>query len=284
MKRIFSLALAGVLVVGATACGNGDDDDDDNTVLVAPAEKEGGGAGNFACVGTADPFVGGVGSITLPLVVAEPLATGGEDPVEGATVVQIDADDIGTEIGTASAATDANGETSIDVDGNIRAAFALEGPGGGGYIKTYYFNEITPPDGTSPSDLLLISDTVYGAFIGLLGFQPADLAGTGQVSGAVADCDGDSIKNAVITVDGATPTFIGYFNESGTPDKNATETASNGQFLLVGVPPTTSTFHIQAWVYTGTEAQGEPTEMVAEAYAQAGADEISIAIVSPAFQ
>ena len=59
--------------------------------------------------------------------------------------------------------------------------------------------------------------------------------------------------------------------------------ALDGQFLVVGVPPTTDVFHIEAFIYDGAEAEGEPTTSVAQAYAQSVADEIAIAIVSPKF-
>lgn len=280
MKRVFQLALVGVIAAMVVGCGKGDDDDDDNTVLVAPAEKDGGGVPNFACVGTADPFTGGVGTVDLDVTIATPLATGGEQPVQGATAVQIDPDDL-SDVGSVSAASDAAGLTTLTIDGNARTAIRIDGPSSD-FITTYYFNQITPAANGS-DDLLLISQTVYGAFIGLLGFQPADLAGTGQVSGAITDCDGDTIRNAIIEVSGATPVFIGYFNEGGTPDKNATFSAGNGQFLLVGVPPTSATFHVVAKVYDGTEAEGVANLEVSEADVQAQADEITIGIVSPIF-
>jgi len=280
MKRFFQLMAVAVIAFGAVGC-SGDDDDDDNTVLVAPAVKDDGTtAANFACNAVADPVVGGVGTVALSLTVAAPNVSGGADPVAGVTVQRIDPSDLST-IGAASAASDAGGQTSLDIDGNTRAALNISGPTG--FITTKYYTRVTPPAAGADS-VLIIPEAIYGAFIGLLGFQPSDLAGTGQISGAVADCDGDTIANAVIQVHNATPAFIGYFGAtSGTPDKNAVHTAADGQFLVVGVPPTSAVFHLESFIYDGTDAEGAPTTSVAQAFAQAVGDEIAIAIVSPKF-
>ena len=95
MKRFFQLMAVAVIAFGAVGCGGDDDDDDNQAVPVPPGVQEDGTtAANFTCNAIADPFTGGVGSVTMTWTVSAPNVSGGADPVTAAQVQQIDADDL----------------------------------------------------------------------------------------------------------------------------------------------------------------------------------------------
>ena len=66
-----------------------------------------------------------------------------------------------------------------------------------------------------------------------------------------------------------------------SPDKNAVASDSGGQFVVLGVSPTTTQVTALILVYDGPDAEGVPEKVVGEARGQFYADSVSIIVALP---
>ena len=248
-----SLAIVAMatLAIGAVACSKKSSGTPTGTPTPPPqAKKPNGANSNLGCNGTNNDPAATTSSVTITFVTtAQPLS--GTPPLLGGVSIATYTLATGTTAGGAAVTTTATAGANLamateSLTASKRYAFALNAPLNGAttYVPTYQFNSLTPPHGTvgtaATFGFLVIPETIYSAFIGLLNITPTAVAGDMQVAARIVDCDGDPVVNAVVAdisnCSAGTFPCAGYF-ASGTPNSGAKLTDASGQFVVAGVTP-----------------------------------------------
>ena len=137
--------------------------------------------------------------------------------------------------------------------GTTRFGFKLEAAGS---LKTYLLNQyFDPTAATQTRNISIVSESTANALPALVGINrdPAK----GVLAGAMRDCDGNEVSNAVATVSSTQGTVTHlpgarsyYFSEdTGLPARNSAEPviSPNGLFVVLELPPQTAPAFIQIW-------------------------------------
>jgi hypothetical protein len=137
--------------------------------------------------------------------------------------------------------------------GTTRFGFKLEATGS---LKTYLLNQyFDPAAATQTRNISIVSESTANALPALVGINrdPAK----GVLAGAMRDCDGNEVSNAVATVSSTQGTVTHltgarsyYFSEdTGLPARNSSEPviSPNGLFVVLELPPQTAPAFIQVW-------------------------------------
>ncbi len=251
------LATAGVFL---TACSGGDDDDDDGGGDVV-TQADGGAADFSSCEAPGTTTTTSVGVnfnvIIQPLTGTAPVASNATIAIVNPTTGALTGD---------SATTNSAGNATIELDENSLFAAKLTKAASGNtvYVDTYQFGLRAPAVGDTAGvvNLRIIPESIYNAFIALIGPSPDDVEGLTQVAGSVSDCSGEEVMNAWIELegadlckdsDGAFP-CIAYFNGTN-PSPNATKTNETGQFIVLGLTPgSVETITVKGIVEEGGDA------------------------------
>jgi len=252
-KTIRAALVGGACVMAAmlaVACSGSKKKSPGGPTLPPPVEKAAtGNPANYACNHSfSDGAAGPTTGEAFHMIVQ---TTANPGTANGATLTFIDPATAST-AGMLSYTVGSTGGVLIPVVSNTRLAWKNHAEPGSGtppdnYVDTYEFNRLTlSSSAAATGDILtrIVDQSAYGGLSGLvLGSTPLP-TDSAQIAGAVNDCDGSAVKNAQVTLTGATPcsnspiTFpcIAYF-KSGFPNKNQTATDVDGQFLVFGVTP-----------------------------------------------
>ncbi|MEZ4400029.1 MAG: hypothetical protein R3B06_08420 [Kofleriaceae bacterium] len=154
---------------------------------------------------------------------------------------------------TAQTAGDYSMSLAMLPGGTTRFGFKVEATG---YLKTYLLNQyFNPANATQTRNIDAISEGTANALPALVGISrdPAK----GVLAGALRDCAGHEVSNAVATVSstqGAVAHLTGaktfYFSATnGLPVRNsqAPVMSANGLFVVLELPPQTAPAFIQVW-------------------------------------
>lgn len=251
--RMNRIALVGgacaVTALLAIACSSGSKKKTPGGNLPPPVEKGTGGAANFACNHSFTDGPAGTTTNEVFHMIVQKTSSPGTAPA-GATLTFINPANASTS-GMLTYTVVSSGNLLIPVVTNTRLAWKNHAPadaGGDNYVDTYEFNRLTLTSSAAASGSILtriVDQAAYGGLFALATGQTTPPAGTAQIAGAVNDCDGDTVKNAQVVVSGATacsattpPQYpcIAYF-KTGFPNRNATATDIDGQFLVLGAQP-----------------------------------------------
>ena len=231
----------------AVACSSGSKKKTPGNTLPPPVEKAAtGGAANYVCNHSYTDGPAGPNTAEDFHMIVQTTSSPKNAPA-GATLTFVDPATAASN-GMGTFAVGSTGGVIITVPSNKRLAWknhADNGAGGDTYVDTYEFNRLTlnSADAATKSVLTRVVDqSAYGGLSALATGGATLPANSAQIAGAVEDCDHDTVKNAQVVVSGATPcsnspvTFpcIAYF-KSGFPNRGATQTDTDGQFLVLGV-------------------------------------------------
>lgn len=285
MRRTLTLGLAPLLALAACS-----DDAPPATVdapvgptnpgfvlptAVTKANQETGGAwmeigdANWSCLNTASTDAASTQAISLSGQIRDFQNGTGVGP---ATITAFPGIELGGNAGTATsdsvAATRGNFSNmnlAMLPSGTTRYGFKLEAAGS---VKTYLLNQyLDPAAATQNRNMSIVSESTANALPALVGVtrDPAK----GVLAGAMRDCDGNEVSNAVATVSSVagSPTHLTgalsyYFNkDTGLPARNSAVPvmSANGLFVVLELPPQTAPAFIQVWGFTSAAdlAMGE---------------------------
>ena len=155
------------------------------------------------------------------------------------------------------------------------------------YVDTTAYNFITPSVISTSGQYVLrmIPQTIYSAFVGLLGVLPADVVGKYQLAGSIGDCTQQDaqIMNATVELPGghrcgestAVP-CIAYISNN-TPNTGAKHTDSTGAFIIVGLTPNTQT----TVKIMGITTAGQAATQIGELTVNGKPDTVSLGVATP---
>ena len=163
--------------------------------------------------------------------------------------------------------TDESGEYAVSLpSGSASVAFRVSDPSTSRFLDTVHLRPALLPDvAVQDLDLDVMTQAtlvMLPAFIGVMYKQGFGLAG-----GAVVDCRGDRVANAVVTisdaplstvhVDGAVTYYYSAGMTASTPVRHTTSATTNrdGLFLILDVPERADAY-IQAWGYVEGQTPG----------------------------
>ena len=138
--------------------------------------------------------------------------------------------------------------------GQTRIGFKIEASG---WLKTYLLNQyLNPANATQNLNISAVSESTANALPAFVGVtrDPAD----GVLAGAMRDCQGREVSNAVATVSSTSGTVSHlpgaetfYFSALSTSlpvrHSQAPTTNKDGLFVVLGLPPQTAAAYIQVW-------------------------------------
>ncbi len=138
--------------------------------------------------------------------------------------------------------------------GQTRVGFKVEATG---WLKTYLLNQyLNPANATQNLNISAVSESTANALPAFVGVtrDPAD----GVLAGAMRDCQGREVSNAVATVSSVAgqvmhlpgaETFYFSAGSSSLPVRHNQSPTTNkdGLFVVLGLPPQTAPAYIQVW-------------------------------------
>lgn len=276
------IALSATAIVAA-ACSSSKKSSTPTTLN--PATKPDGTTPSaLACVGSnTDPASVNSNINMIIHTVSQPLS--GSFPDLPGTRVAVYSVATGTTSGTAMVTNSASNGV-LQVKDSTRTAFALSHDPNGTtiFVPTFQFNTLTPTvasAGTAVFPMRMIPQTIYNAFLGLIGAPAAVTTGKVQLAATVVDCDGDAVVHAVIDgipqcTNSSTSTCVAYFQGSA-PNPAATETDASGTFVVLGLPAgSQTTVHLKAVPSAGVAA-----EEIGHLSANGAADTVALGTAVP---
>lgn len=316
MKRfVILLALA---VAANGACGGDDSGDDDDDVTpgidsgtpgnpdAMPEEANPGftrptevtkaynevdgewvevGDANWDCLNTPTDDVASTVAITITGTITD-FQEG--TPVANATVTAYGDVDFASP-GLTTANGDADGNYSLVLPaGQTRVAYKTHAPDVG--FDTYLLNQYNDPnDDAQSEDLNSVSYLTGNAIPAFVGVQRTE--GTGVLAGAIRDCDGNEVANAVATVSSTagTPEHLEgavtfYFSAGSTslPVRLTQQPTTNtdGLFVVLQLPPA-ATGYMQVWGFT---ADQDPATDELTLLAELGAPVIGDSVITASME
>lgn len=138
--------------------------------------------------------------------------------------------------------------------GTTRFGFKVEAAG---YLKTYLLNQyLNPANATQNRGISAVSESTANALPAFVGVT-RDVA-DGVLAGAMRDCQGREVSNAVATVSSTmgtvahltgAETFYFSAGSSSLPVRHTQSPTTNkdGLFVVLGLPPQTAPAFIQVW-------------------------------------
>lgn len=138
--------------------------------------------------------------------------------------------------------------------GTTRFGFKVESTG---YLKTYLLNQyLNPANATQNRGISAVSESTANALPAFVGVT-RDVA-DGVLAGAMRDCQGREVSNAVATVSSTmgtvahltgAETFYFSAGSSSLPVRHTQSPTTNkdGLFVVLGLPPQTAPAFIQVW-------------------------------------
>jgi hypothetical protein len=278
---IMTVALA-TLAAATVACGSKKSGGGTPAGL-SPIIKGNGSPANLACNHTfADPATTNT-TVGFRLETGAQQLSGSTTDVPGIAMVVYDVAS-GTTTG-AAVLSSGNAIATMPVKDSTRYAF--KGTYDATIVPTYGFNFLSPVVGTTSGTIVfrVIPTTIYNAFIGLLGVSPTAIAGTVQFAGAVGDCTDQGAQLQFVRAsipgghncgDDLTPPCIAYI-KNGTPNVGATETDSDGAFIVAGLPANQSV----TVTVSGVIAAGGAIEPIGSIVVKGNPDTIALGATNP---
>ena len=229
MKRLRPLLLVGVFLTGCpSAAPTTTPEENVETLTDPPGAPSDVADGRLNCLGQA-ATTGSAGALELTGYVRTLADPDGLQPVPAATVEAFTPD--GTSLGSAGVDVTKRGRVSLSVpvkatgfDGYAVASYA-------GYLN--WRLQSSRPKVTTDVDgwAFLATQAEIDARASAVGVTTA--VGTGLLVGAVHDCDGFGVANAVVIVGTQTVRYIEGFDVAASRNF----TSSTGRFVVANVPP-----------------------------------------------
>jgi len=281
MRRIASLALAPLLMLAACGDDGGSNPGPDAGGIDAPELVNGGfpvptavtkanmkaagvwtelGDANWSCLGTPTDDTASTGAIALSGLI-EDFQNG--TPVGNATVTAFPGIMVAGNSGTATSSNVAatRGQYAMNLTalptGETRFGFKVEAAG---YLKTYLLNQyLDPTMATQTRNIAGISESTANALPAFIGVTRS--TADGVLAGALRDCAGREVSNAVATVSSTQGTVTHlpgadtyYFSaaSSSLPVRHTQSPTMNkdGLFVVLGRPPQSTAAYIQICGFT----------------------------------
>jgi len=190
------------------------------------------------------------------------------EPLDGATVTAFALNDLSFNSPLATATSDANGNYSLTLPSGVESRINWRSEHSGG-LPTYALNSFVDVSATDIMDATraVVSILSANAIPMLIGTERE--LGKGTLAGGVVDCDGDEVKNAIATVSSTSgagnvlPTFIAgaevYYFAGPLPVNRGTlsQSESNGEFVILNIPPGTTYLQIWGFLDAADVAMGE---------------------------
>jgi hypothetical protein len=142
-------------------------------------------------------------------------------------------------------ATDLDGAVTFVIPAGMAPFYVDAVDPAGAVLENLLFHRTFAADSSVLISTFSIQDV---ANLGAL-FGNPDITTHGMLDGRIIDCSGANAQGATLTSDSAdTSTRVLYFSNGAVPSPNAHATDSSGTFLMVNVPPSTSSRLLTAHV------------------------------------
>ena len=277
--RLVRLGLGLLALAAVPACGGGSSSSNPdaappdamggNTGFVAPSDvtkANTNASGTWTEIGDADWSCLGTATDDSPLLAD--LTLDGQindfqnmsNGVPNPTVVAFAGTDYMNPFASGTVTGDGSGNyTGLVVpSGTVRVGYKITAAS---YMDTFLLNQYYDPSSTTGTqDISAISQGLASALPAFVGFERTP--GTGVLAGAMRDCAGNEVSNAIATVssvsamhtdlDGAVTYYFSAAAGLPVNHKQRTSTDQDGLFAVFELPAQTGNAYIQVWGFTSS--------------------------------